>query len=268
MPRKTTMFPSHLSELLKTFRNEVSAILKGKFVALYVFGSLAMDDFSEHQSDIDFLVLISKPLSDTEGKRLQALHEKLRATRFGDKLEGEYVEISALHAEGVKGTVARCERGILKLKVRSEISAENILDLRQNSYALYGPNPKTIIPPVPCEAVNKVMQGYLKELNEELKHAKPKSLNWLSSRVLDICRTLYTLQTGRVTSKSAGARWALRVLSPKWKPLICRSLAVRHGNGGENDKAFIAIVLPQFVSYALDYHSRHKSSKCRRESLG
>jgi predicted nucleotidyltransferase len=204
-----------VSKLLKTFRNEVSAILKGKFVALYVFGSLAMDDFGEHQSDIDFMVLISKPLSDAEGKRLQVLHEKLRAFRFGDKLEGEYVEISALHAEGVKGTVARCEGGILKLNVQSEISAENILDLRQNAYAVCGPNPKSVIPAVPRETVNRVMQDYLKELNEELKHIKSKSLNWLSSIVLDICRTLYTLKTGRITSKSAGARWALRVLSPE-----------------------------------------------------
>jgi hypothetical protein len=259
MPRKTIDVPFQVSKLLKIFCDEVKAMLNGKFMALYIFGSLGMGDFSEHQSDIDFLALITAPLSDLEGKRLQVIHDKLRAIRFGDKLEGEYVVISALRAGGVKRTVARCEGGTLQLDVQNEVSAENIFDIRQNAYVICGPDPKSIVPHVSRESVKKIMQDYLRELNEELEHVEPKNLNWLSSKVLDICRTLYTLKTGRITSKSAGAKWALRVLSPEWKLLISRSLAVRHGNSKEDDKTFIATALPRFVDYALSYYL-----KCRK----
>jgi len=264
MPRETVSFPPQISKLLESFRDRLKAILDEKFVALYVFGSLGMGDFSEHQSDIDFLVLIANPLGDVEGKRLQALHKELSETRFGDKLEGEYVVVSTLHAEGVTGTVARCEGGILQLDVQSQISAENVLDVRQNAYVVYGPNPENVLPEVPRESLNKVMRDYLEELNDEMKNVESKSLTWLSSRALDISRTLYTLKTGNITSKSAGAKWALKALSPEWKPLIRRSLAIRHGNSKENDRTLLVKALPHFAKYALSCHTIRQDKKFKR----
>lgn len=257
MPRKTIAVPLRVSKLLKIFCNEVKAILNEKFLALYIFGSLAMDDFSEHCSDIDFLALIATQFSRVEGKRLQAMHHKLRVTRFGDRLEGEYVAKSALYEKGVRGLVARCEGGVLLLGVPSKFSAENILDIRQNAIVVYGPSPKNMVPCVSRQSVEEVMQDYLREINDELQRSELKDLlkdlKWLSSEVLNTCRTLYTLKTGRITSKSVGARWALRVLSPEWKPLIKCSLAVRRGKSRGDYKAFIAAALPRFVSYALKF---------------
>ena len=261
MPRKTISVPRQVENLLKIFRNEVKTILGGKFLALYVFGSVGMGDFSEHSSDIDFLVLVATSINQGEGKQLQAMHDKLCVTQFGDRLEGEYVVTSALYSEGVEGTVARCESGVLLLDVPSQVSAENILDIRQNALVVYGPDPKNIMPHVSYQSVRKVMQDYLREEIDEVKHVEVKDLKWLSSQVLNTCRTLYTLKTGRITSKSAGARWALRVLSSEWKPLISRSLAVRQGKQKENDKTFIASELPQFVAYALRVSEYTKLAK-------
>lgn len=255
MLRKTVEIPLQVAKLLKIFCKEVKAVFNGKFLALYVFGSVAMGDFSEHSSDIDFLVLVATPINHVEGKQLQALHDKLCVTQIGDRLEGEYVVTSTLCPEGVKGTIVRCKDGVLLLDVPSKLSAENILDIRQNAIVVYGPNPKNIMPHVSRRSVQKAMQEYLREEIDELKCGGVKDLKWLSSGVLNTCRTLYTLKTGRITSKSVGARWALRVLSPEWKPLIRRSVAVRQGNHKENDKTFIAATLPRFVAYAL------KSSK-------
>lgn len=184
------------------------------------------------------------------------MHEKLRLTRFGDRLEGEYVATSNLCVEEVKGLVARCEKGILAFDVPSELSAENIVDARQNAIVVHGSNPKSVMPFVSHEAVSKVMQDYVKELYEELKRGEleglMQELTWLSSEVLNICRALYTLKTGKLTSKSAGGRWALNTLPSEWKPLIDRSLAVRYGNEKKNDKLFIATELPRFITYALN----------------
>jgi len=261
MTRKTIVIPLQLQKLLEILCDEVKAILNEKFLALYVLGSVAMGDFSEHCSDIDFLSLVTVSLSCVEVKRLQSMHNKLREIRFGDRLEGEYLRTSALCSEGAKGTVARCEEGVLQPDVQSELSAENILDIRQNAIVLYGPKPKTIMPCVSRKSVDNVMNNYLKELNDELKHREPKDLKWLSSEVLNTCRALYTLKNGKITSKSVGARWALRVLSPEWKHLIRRSLAVRQGNNKENDETFIAASLPRFIIYALGFSDSIKPAE-------
>lgn len=254
VPRKTVAVPPQVSKLLRIFCNEVKATLNEKFLALYVSGSLGMGDFSKHQSDIDFLALIANSIGPAKGKRLQAVHDKLRVTKFGDRLEGEYVLISALGVEGTEGPVARCEEGVLLVDVPSKLSAENILDIRQNAIVIYGPNPKSIVPYVSQQSVKDTTQDYLKELNNKLKRSQSRDLKWLSSGVLNTCRTLYTLKTGKITSKSAGAKWALKTLSQKWRPLIKRSLAVRYGNYQEDDKAFIATALPRFAAYASDYY--------------
>lgn len=102
--------------------------------------------------------------------------------------------------------------------------------------------------------MKKAVQDYLKGLNDELKRSELKDLKWLSSGVLNTCRTLYTLKTGKVTSKTTAAKWALKTLSQQWKPRIKRSLAVRYGNYQEDDKAFIAATLPRFATYALNYY--------------
>ena len=68
MPRKTIAVPVQVSKRLKIYCDEVKAILDEKFLALYVFGSLAMRDFSKYQSDIDFLVLIATSIGPAEGK--------------------------------------------------------------------------------------------------------------------------------------------------------------------------------------------------------
>ena len=254
VPRKTVAVPPQVSKLLRIFCSEVKATLNEKFLALYVFGSLGMGDFSKHQSDIDFLALIANSIGPAKGKRLQRVHDKLRVTKFGDRLEGEYVLISALGVEETEGPVARCEEGVLLVDVPSKLSAENILDIRQNAIVIYGPNPESIVPYVSQQSVKKAAQEYLKELNNELKRSKSRDLKWLSSGALNTCRTLYTLKTGKIASKSAGAKWALKTLSQKWRPLIKRSLAVRYGNYQEDDKAFAAATLPRFAAYASDYY--------------
>jgi len=262
-PRKTITVSSQVSTLLSVLCDEVKAILKEKFLALYVFGSFGMGDFREHSSDIDFLVLVASPLSRAEEKQLQAMHNKLRLTKFGDRLEGEYVTVTALHSKGVDGAVARCEGGVLTLKVPSQVSAENILDIKQNAIVLYGSHPKNFLPNVSSQSVEEVMRDYLRDNIDELKRSQPKNLNKLSSAVLNTCRTLYTLKTGRITSKSDGAIWALKVLSPEWKLLIRRSLAVRQGKIRKNDATFIAAALPRFLTYALRFSTSKSHQRIR-----
>jgi predicted nucleotidyltransferase len=222
MPSKRVFVPSQISKLIRTLLKEAKRILGNTLVALYVFGSVGMGDFSEHQSDVDFLVLLDSSLTRGEGRQLQNMHKKLKTLWFGDRLEGEYVQVSDLCSERASGTVGRCENGDLRLDVKSQLSAENLMDLRLNAIVVCGPKPSDIVPVVSRSLVEEVLLDYLVELADELKLVKPTDFIWINSAVLNICRTLYTFQSGRITSKSNSAKWALRTLPVVWRPLINR----------------------------------------------
>jgi hypothetical protein len=61
-------------------------------------------------------------------------------------------------------------------------------------------------------------------------HRNPERLQHrgsLTYTVLTLCRILYTLTWGAVTSKPRAARWAQQVHDGRWSPLIERALAWR-----------------------------------------
>jgi hypothetical protein len=43
--------------------------------------------------------------------------------------------------------------------------------------------------------------------------------------ILTMCRTLYSLETGKITSKIEAAQWAIQQLDIKWKNLIELAIA-------------------------------------------
>lgn len=51
--------------------------------------------------------------------------------------------------------------------------------------------------------------------------------------VLTLCRMLYTLHTGSVTTKPRAARWALATLDERWGPLIERAWEGRDSSDAE-----------------------------------
>jgi hypothetical protein len=62
----------------------------------------------------------------------------------------------------------------------------------------------------------------LRRNQERLQHRGP-----LTYTVLTLCRMLYTLTWGVVTSKPQAARWAQQVHEGHWSPLIERALTWR-----------------------------------------
>ncbi|MBA3600955.1 MAG: DUF4111 domain-containing protein [Acidobacteria bacterium] len=47
--------------------------------------------------------------------------------------------------------------------------------------------------------------------------------------VLTMCRALFTIENGTIASKPVSARWALETLIERWKDLIEKASAWRHG---------------------------------------
>jgi predicted nucleotidyltransferase len=70
------MFPTPFPELNHVLGKLVSGLeqmLSGRFVGVYLLGSLALRDFDEH-SDVDFIVALEGRLSSSDVDSLQVMH--------------------------------------------------------------------------------------------------------------------------------------------------------------------------------------------------
>src|SRR6266403_648806 len=217
-----------LAELLAGVRGTLGPQLVG----VYLDGSLAIGDFSEHSSDIDVLVVTEDALSDEVVAALGTMHARLAtgASKWARELEVSYIPRRALRRFNPDNNChPLIQRGSDQLLTeehdRGWVIHRQVI--REHGVALDGPEPRTLI--------DTVDAGDLRDAVVSLLHGwwTPTSTcrRWLdnpfyrSYAVLTICRMRYTLQYGVVVSKPSAARWAQAALDARWTPLIQVALA-------------------------------------------
>src|SRR5262245_19432758 len=83
---------AQVNVLLEELLGKVREILGAHFVGMYLYGSLATDDFDEF-SDIDFLVVTDEPLDTETFEQLKRMHAGIAAgdSKWATDLEGSYI---------------------------------------------------------------------------------------------------------------------------------------------------------------------------------
>lgn len=97
--KSITPYPE-VNELIERLLKDVKRILKEKFVGIYIFGSLAINDFTPGHSDVDFLVVTSEKISEETFDDLKKMHTKLTASKikWANILEGSYIPEKAVRS--------------------------------------------------------------------------------------------------------------------------------------------------------------------------
>ena len=80
-----------LNTVLEDLVTSVQAILQDNFIGAYLQGSFAIGDFDEH-SDVDFIIVTERELSDSEITALQTMHGRIYDIdiEWAKHLEGSY----------------------------------------------------------------------------------------------------------------------------------------------------------------------------------
>ena len=92
---RITKLPPKVRELVEEFRDELSTVLGKNLVGAYLHGSIAFPEYEPHAGDIDFHVVIRRPLAGEEIRRLDHLHRALSARfEFGKRLDGFYIPLA------------------------------------------------------------------------------------------------------------------------------------------------------------------------------
>lgn len=272
-PKLPTPYPQ-INVLLHDVLAGAQQILGPHFVGMYLEGSLVSDDFDQ-DSDIDFVVASDEAVSGDQFTALQLMHERsaTNSSWYADQLEGFYVSQHALRRYDPQHALhANIERGPgerLKLDRLDSSWLVHLWILRERGVTLAGPNPQTLIDPVPSMALQQAMVGSLPDWCAP-KLDNPEQLRIRGSQayvVLTLCRVLFTLHTGSVGTKRVAARWAIGTLDARWVPLIERAWEGRHNPAAEqaasgqwlplNERRWEGLhnieVSPEEVSETLDF---------------
>ncbi len=229
-----------INAVLHDFEGRIRAILGNHFVGMYVYGSLAVGDFDPRHSDIDFIVVTDADLSDDLCAALREMHARFdeSGSVWAAKVEAAYIPLEALrHAGPTAAKYPQIEKHKTLVREPLEMGwAFQRHTLLEHGIVVSGPELRTLIGPADPDALRRAIVPITNGWLEQARH-DPDWLAWVRQQdarsfvVLTLCRSLWTLQFGSVTSKAAAARWAQEQLEPRWARLIERSLEQRSSAG-------------------------------------
>jgi hypothetical protein len=222
-PRGDDQVPEVVAELARQLR----ALLGDRLVGVYLGGSATMGDFEPASSDYDVLVVTEGALTARDVEQLERLHRQL-VCDYADarRLEGDYAPRHVLVPSGTTIPVPGFVGGQFRADVEDiMLSADNLANMRATGIAVYGPPPRDVLPHVTEDDVRAAVLGLLRDGPGECA-TEPAA----ASELLNLVRSLCTLQTGQPRTKSEGARWAIGHVARQWHDVIRRAEAVRRGD--------------------------------------
>jgi predicted nucleotidyltransferase len=189
----------YLSELKKV-AEDLSGILKGNFVGLYIMGSFVMGDWDPETSDIDFIAVTRKRLSKIESVEIGKMHRELSKTVLGKKLDGAYVYLEQLRQKRFQERTGSFEDHEFKPDYQCHLSADNILCLLEYGRCIQGVPIKELGLSVSKEELFQASHDML--LEDTVETDKKEDFRTLYYILIDMLRCIYTLETGRIPTKS------------------------------------------------------------------
>lgn len=229
---------AELNAVLHELASSLDRVLGDSLVGVYLHGSLAVGDFDEKDSDVDFLVVIKGELSAKQVAALQQMHGELHDldSHWAKHLEGSYLPRSLL---------ARPETvGVTPLWYLDNGWRELTQSVHDHSWVVFwilhrygltvaGPEAKALFGPVPADRLRREVLAVMKNWGGDMRKdpAMIGSVWYQSFTVISFCRMLQTLRTGEIHSKKTAVHWAQTALEPRWAGLIQRAWKERPDPG-------------------------------------
>ncbi|WP_191061466.1 aminoglycoside adenylyltransferase domain-containing protein [Geminicoccus harenae] len=230
---------------------------------LYLVGSLALGDYQEGRSDIDFVALMPA-LPTPEGlDRLERVHAELAEPGM-PPFDGCYLDVAQLGATPTHPlTVPFSLDGRLRrAEVCFDANPVTWFCLARHGVALLGPAPAELPIGLDQAGLRRFLAGNLESYwrgwiargRQALAGkgaGEPVAAGTVAWGVLGIARIDCTLRTGRIVSKSAAGSWGLEAYPACWRDVLETALAARQGRIDELPAAAAGRAL-DFMQVALD----------------
>ncbi|HEX6033111.1 MAG TPA: aminoglycoside adenylyltransferase domain-containing protein [Anaerolineales bacterium] len=203
----------------------------------YLAGSIALGEFNEYYSDIDFLTVLDRRLSPAEIENLRSIHQNIEKT-FSWKMSGSYIQPGDLGKlnDDVEPH-PHFHDGILHLDRRNELNAVTWWELKNHGIAVIGMDPQhlpihvdwNVLIAQMRENLNSYWAGWARRPARMILLHSDWGIQWAVTGVL---RQFYTFQENTITTKIKAAEYALGCLPERWHPLIQEAINIRNQKKG------------------------------------
>jgi len=203
---------------------DLSRILRGNFVGFYIMGSFVMGDWDPKRSDIDFIAVTRKPLDKRESLEIGKMHKSLSQSDLGKKLDGAYTYLEQLQQKRFEERTGSFEDHEFKADCPCHLSADNVLCLLEYGKCIQGVPIKELGLSVSDEELSQAAYDMLLEdINEIDKKEDFQTLYYI---LIDMLRCIYTLETGKLPTKSKAIEYCRNLVG---KDLYENIKALREG---------------------------------------
>ena len=220
------MISQQTDSLIDDFVERSKEILRDNLVGVYLHGSLVMGCFNPQKSDIDLVIVVDEPLSDSVKRAYLDMAVGLNPSGPAKGIEMSIVlrrvckpfvyptpfelHFSSGHLEWYR---AHPNDYIREMNGTDKDLAAHFTVINNRGKCLYGAPVKDVFSEVPsCDFMDSLwhdIEGAAEEITEN-----PMYLT------LNLARVLAYQEDGLVLSKKEGGEWAIKTLPSEYHPLI------------------------------------------------
>lgn len=244
-------------EVIDELARDIPNALGENLIALYLTGSLTYGDFDLDSSDIDYLAIMEREISDGERTELTRSHAEIgeRHPTWRPRIEGSYVTRSMLSfmtppPQGRpyfnQGAFWDPDPGY------GNEWLINLYAIQESGVLLVGSPPDALIPHVNIDDVRTASHRDL--FDERIPELDDPDFLPNSHHeayvTLTLCRILHRHYNDGIASKRVAATWVQKHYGEPWQSLVARAASWRHGD--ELNSRDQVIAFTRFVAQQLE----------------
>jgi hypothetical protein len=252
--------PEPVQPIIKDYVRLIEQRLVGLINGCYIIGSIALGEFNEYFSDIDFITVLSRKASPIDLGHLRKIHQSIERTYPRWKMSGSYVQASDF---GKRGDTLRpypqFHDGILYPATHNAINSVTWWELKNQRISIVGTAsgtlPFTVNWDLLITEMRENLNTYWRSWTRYPRRVVVLYSNWgIQWAVLGVLRQFFTFSEKSITTKVKAGTYALGCLPSHWHPLIQEAINIRQGQKGSSYRSRFGRMVQtvRFLNYVID----------------
>lgn len=252
--------PEPVQPIIKEYLRLAEQRLVGLIKGSYAIGSIALGEFNECFSDIDFITVLRRKASPIDLGHLRKIHQSIERTYPRWKMSGSYVQASDLgkHGDALR-PYPHFHDGVLYPAAHDAIHSVTWWELKNHGIPIVGTAsetlPFTVTWDVLLTEMRENLNTYWRSWTRHPRRVLILYANWaIQWSVLGVLRQFFTFRENSITTKKKAGEYALGCLPSHWHPLIQEAINIRQGQKGSSNPFRFGRMFQtvRFLSYVID----------------
>ena len=242
-------------KLINAFVEQSETILQDNLAGVYLHGSAVMGCFNPRKSDLDFIIVVKKPLTDAVKRTYMEMVVQYNALGPAKGIEMSVVlrdvckpfvyptpfelHFSAGHLDWYKRDP---DDYIRRMNGTDKDLAAHFTIINKRGRCLCGTPIKEVFAEVPSG-------DYMDSIRFDVEEAEEEITQYPMYLTLNLARVLAYKEEGLVLSKKEGGEWAINNLPAEYRPLIMNALREYSENA---DVVYDQALAGHYAEYMID----------------